>query len=188
MPYITEEIWQTLPCEGDTVMLAEYPEYDENLDFPEAVSSMEKIMEAIRAIRNRRNEMNVPPSKKAEVYVATKLGSVFEEGKQFISRLASASAVEIGEGFEIEGAVNVVTADAKIYIPMDQLVDKKAEFDRLTKELKAVEKRFAQSMGKLNNQGFIGKAPEAVIEKVKGQAQKEKEKIELIKAAIEKLK
>ncbi|MCH5304408.1 MAG: valine--tRNA ligase [Ruminococcus sp.] len=188
MPYITEEIWQTLPVDGETIMLSDYPQYDEKIDFPEAVSSMEKIMEAIRAIRNRRNEMNVPPSKKAKVYIATKLSDVFEQGEAFICRLASASEVEVGESFDIEGAVNVVTADAKIYIPMDQLVDKTAELERLNKELAAVEKRLAQSEGKLNNQGFVSKAPAAVVEKVKGQAAKEREQIAMIKAAIEALK
>ena len=187
MPFITEEIWQTLPVDGETIMLEEYPKYDESLDFPEAVSMMEKIMEAIRAIRNRRNEMNVPPSKKAKVYIATKFEDVFNSGAQFICRLASASEVETGESFDIEGAVNVVTADAKIYIPMDELVDKKAELERLNKELKAVEKRLAQSEGKLNNQGFLAKAPAAVVEKVKGQAAKEREQIAMIKAAIEAL-
>ena len=188
MPYITEEIWQTLPAEGDTVMLAEYPSYDEKLNFPEAVSSMEKVMEAIRGIRNRRAEMNVPPSKKAKVYIATKLPEVFEQGSQFICRLASASEVEVGDSFDIDGAVNVVTADAKIYIPMDELVDKKAELERLNKELESVKKRLAQSEGKLNNQGFVSKAPAAVVEKVKGQAQKEREQIALIQAAIDALK
>ena len=188
MPYITEEIWQTLPANGDTVMLAEYPSYDEKLNFPEAVSSMEKIMEAIRGIRNRRAEMNVPPSKKAKVYIATKLPEVFEQGSQFICRLASASEVEVGESFDIDGAVNVVTADAKIYIPMDELVDKKAELERLNKELESVKKRLAQSEGKLNNQGFVSKAPAAVVEKVKGQAEKEREQIALIQAAIDALK
>ena len=187
MPYITEEIWQTLPHDGETVMLQKYPEFDPALDYPQAVASMEKVMEAIRDIRNRRNEMNVPPSKKAKVYVATKIASVFEEGVPFICKLASASEVEIGESFDLEGAVTVITADAKIYIPMDELVDKKAELERLNNELKQVEKRLAQSEGKLNNQGFVAKAPAAVIEKVKGQAAKEREQIAMIKAAIESL-
>ncbi len=187
MPYITEEIWQTLPCDGETVMLQQYPEFDSALHFPQAVESMEKVMEAIRGIRNRRNEMNVPPSKKAKVYVATKFAQIFEEGAPFICKLASASEVEIGERFDLEGAVTVVTADAKIYIPMDELVDKKAELERLNNELKQVEKRLAQSEGKLNNQGFVAKAPAAVVEKVKGQAEKEREQIAMIKAAIEAL-
>jgi len=187
MPYITEEIWQTLPAEGETVMLAKYPEFDPALNFPEAVSEMEKVMEAIRGIRNRRNEMNVPPSKKAKVYIATNLDEVFANGTPFICKLASASEVEIGKEFNLDGAVTVVTADAKIYIPMDELVDKKAELERLNNELKQVEKRLAQSEGKLNNQGFVAKAPAEVVEKVKGQAAKEREQIAMIKAAIEAL-
>ena len=141
-------------------------------------------MDAIRAIRNRRAEMNVPPSRKAKVYVATKFADTFRDGTQFIQKLASASEVEVAESFEIEGAVNIVTADAKIYIPMDELVDREKELARLNKELEQVKKRLAQSEGKLNNQGFVAKAPEAVIEKVKGQAAKEREQIALIEAAI----
>ena len=148
---------------------------------------MRRVMEAIRAIRNRRSEMNVPPSRKAKVYVATKFADTFKNGSAFIEKLASASGVEVADNFDIDGAVTVVTADAKIYIPMDELVDKKAELERLGKELAAVEKRLAQSEGKLNNQGFVSKAPAAVIEKVKGQAAKEREKIALIKAAIDAL-
>ena len=148
---------------------------------------MESVMDAIKAIRNRRQEMNVPPSRKAKVYVATKLSDVFENGSKFICKLASASEVEIGESFEIDGAVTVVTTDAKIYIPMDELVDKAAETARLKKELAATEKLLAQSEGKLNNQGFISKAPEKVVETVKQQAAREREKIAQLKAALEAL-
>ena len=187
MPYVTEEIWQTIPHEGETVMLSEYPTYKPELDFPEEEAEMRRVMEAIRAIRNRRSEMNVPPSRKAKVYVATKFADTFKNGSAFIEKLASASGVEVADNFDIDGAVTVVTADAKLYIPMDELVDKAAELERLGKELAAVEKRLAQSEGKLNNQGFVSKAPAAVIEKVKGQAAKEREKIALIKAAIDAL-
>ncbi len=187
MPYVTEEIWQTIPHEGETVMLSEYPTYKPELDFPEEEAEMRRVMEAIRAIRNRRSEMNVPPSRKAKVYVATKFADTFKNGSAFIEKLASASGVEVADNFDIDGAVTVVTADAKLYIPMDELVDKKAELERLGKELAQVEKRLAQSEGKLNNRGFVSKAPAAVIEKVKGQAAKEREKIALIKAAIDAL-
>lgn len=187
MPYITEEIWQTIPHTGETIMLAEYPSYDESLNFPQAVSHMEKVIEAIKAIRNRRQEMNVPPSKKATVYIATEFKDTFAQGEKFICKMASASEAIIGDSFDIEGAVTIVTGSAKIYIPMDELVDKQAELARLNKELADVEKRLAQSEGKLNNQGFVAKAPAAVVEKVKGQAEKEREKIALIKAAIEAL-
>ncbi|HCA05032.1 MAG TPA: valine--tRNA ligase [Ruminococcaceae bacterium] len=188
MPYITEEIWQTIPHEGETVMLCDYPAFNPELDFPEAAAEMRRIMDAIRAIRNRRSEMNVVPSRKAKVYIATKFPGTFEDGKAFIMKLASASDVEVADSFDIEGAVTVVTADAKIYIPLEELVDKDAELKRLNKELAQVQKRLAQSEGKLNNQGFTSKAPAAVIEKVKGQAAKEREQIALIEAAIAALK
>ena len=113
MPYITEEIWQTIPHEGETVMLAKYPEYNAELDYPEASDEMKKIMDAIRAIRNRRAEMNVPPSRKAKVYVATKFAETSETVTQFIQKLASASEVEVAESFEIEGAVNIVNGRRK---------------------------------------------------------------------------
>lgn len=188
MPYITEEIWQTLPHEGETIMLAKYPEYSDEYNYPQASEEMEIIMEAIRAIRNRRSEMNVPPSRKAKVYIASDKAEVFEKGGQFIIKLASASEVETGESFNIDGAVTIVTGNAKIYIPMEELVDKEAELARLNNDLAKTEKMLAQSEGKLNNQGFVAKAPANVVEKVKQQAEKEREKIALIKAAIEALK
>lgn len=187
MPFITEEIWQTLPHTGNTIMLAEFPKFIQELDFPEAREEMEVVMNGIRAIRTRRSEMNVPPSRKAKVYIATDKKTIFENGAPFICKLASASEVEVADSFEIEGAVTVVTAEAKIYIPMSELVDKEEELARLNKELAKTEKMLAQSEGKLNNQGFVSKAPAAVIEKVKGQAAKEREKIAMIRAAIDAL-
>lgn len=190
MPFITETIWQTLPHADnrETIMLEAYPTYDESLCFEDAATRMEIVMEAIRAIRTRRSEMNVPPSRKAKVYIATEKKDVFEGGTPFIIKLASASEVEIGSEFEIDGAVTIVTSDAKIYIPMEELVDKEAELARLNKELAATKKLLSQSEGKLNNPGFISKAPEKVVETVRGQAAKEREKIELIEAAIAALK
>lgn len=190
MPFITEEIWQTIPhdTDGKTVMLEKYPEYDPSLDFPSEAEEMMKVMEAITAIRTQRNEMNVPPSKKAKLFIATAIPETFSNGEQFFKKLASASEVEISDSFDIDGAVTVVTSDAKIYIPMEELVDKEAELKRLNKELKQVEKMLAQDEGKLNNPGFMSKAPEKVIEKIKGQAEKEREKIALIHAATDALK
>lgn len=190
MPFITEEIWQTIPhdTDGKTVMLEKYPEYDHNLDFPSEAEEMMKVMEAITAIRTQRNEMNVPPSKKAKLFIATAIPETFSNGEQFFKKLASASEVKISDSFDIDGAVTVVTSDAKIYIPMEELVDKEAELKRLNKELKQVEKMLAQDEGKLNNPGFMSKAPEKVIEKIKGQAEKEREKIALIHAAMDALK
>lgn len=188
MPFITEEIWQSLPHEGETIMTQAYPEYDEALNFPEASHEMEMVMEAIKAIRNRRAEMNVPPSRKAKVYIAAKEQKPYENGEKFIIKLASANEVEIGEAFELEGAVTIVTADAKIYIPMDELVDKEAELKRLNKELETAKKELAMAEGKLANEKFVSKAPQAVVDKVKATAEKMTEKISLIEAAMSALK
>ncbi|MDP4119863.1 MAG: valine--tRNA ligase [Bacillota bacterium] len=190
MPFITEEIWQTLPHENEAeaLLLAKFPEYKEENSYPDAANEMESVMEAIRAIRNRRAEMNVPPSKKAKVYIATNVKQIFENGKSFICKLGFASEVIVGDSFQIDGAVTIVTADAKMYIPMEELVDKQAELTRLNKELEATKKLLAQDEGKLNNAGFVSKAPQNVIETVKEQAAREREKIALIEAAIDALK
>ncbi|MDY2783741.1 MAG: valine--tRNA ligase, partial [Candidatus Pseudoruminococcus sp.] len=188
MPFITEEIWQSLPHDGETIMTQSYPEYDEALNFPEASHEMEMVMEAIKAIRNRRAEMNVPPSRKAKVYIAAKEQKPYVNGEKFIIKLASANEVEIGESFELDGAVTIVTADAKIYIPMDELVDKEAELKRLNKELETAKKELAMAEGKLANEKFVSKAPQAVVDKVKATAEKMTEKISLIEAAMSALK
>ncbi len=187
MPFFTEEIWQSFEQTSDTLMLKEYTTYKEDLNFPQACEEMEIVMEAIKAIRNRRNEMNVPPSKKANVYIATDKKDIFENGKKFISKLAFAPEVNIDNSYDFPKAVTIVTGDAKIYIPTDELVDKEKELERLNKELADTKKMLAQSQGKLNNQGFMAKAPENVVATVKMQAQKEIEKIELIETAIKAL-
>ena len=188
MPFITEEIWQSLPHTGETIMLEKYPEYTDALNFAAEALEMQKIMQAITAVRTQRNEMNVPPSKKAKLYIATKSPETFAHGVEFMKKLASASEVEIGDEFSIDGAVTVVTADAKIYIPLSELVDLDAERKRLSKELEQAKKMLAQDEGKLSNQGFLNKAPAAVVDKIRNQAEREREKIALIEAAIEKLK
>ncbi|MCI9273541.1 MAG: valine--tRNA ligase [Clostridiales bacterium] len=187
MPYITEEIWQTLPHEGESIMVSQYPAYQDDHDFPQEEEEMRRIMEAIRAIRNRRSEMNVPPSRKAKVSIASAAQETFRKGQAFISRLGYASQVEIGESFDLPGAVTIVTTDARIYIPMDELVDKQAEIARLNKELEAAAKQLAQAENKLNNPGFTSKAPANVIEGVRNQAGKLQEKINLIRSSIEAL-
>lgn len=187
MPYITEEIWQTMPHEGEALMVADYPQYNEKYAYPQAEAEMHRIMEAIRAIRNRRAEMNVPPSRRAKVYVASSFEETFRKGAQFVARLAYASEVEVGEAFSIPGAVTIVTADAKVYIPMDELVDKKAELKRLNKELETAQKQLDQVNAKLNNPGFTGKAPANVVEGARQNAQKLEDKIKMIASSIEAL-
>ncbi len=130
MPFITEEIWQTLPHEGDALIVAQWPEYRQEHDFPEAELEMQRIMDVIRGVRNRRAEMNVPPSRKTNLYIATAEPNTFENGISILNKLAYATQITIGQAFDIEGAVTIVTNDAKVYIPMDELVDKKAELAR----------------------------------------------------------
>ena len=187
MPFITEEIWQTLPHEGETIMKAPWPVYSEKLVFDEDEAKMEIIMEAIRAIRNRRGEMNVPPSRKAHVYIATDKTEEFNTATVFMQRLASASDVTVGESFDIPNAVSIVTAHAKIYIPMGDLVDFEAERKRLTKEKENAEKKLAQINNKLSNPGFLAKAPQQVVDGQKAEAEKLTEKIKMIEESISKL-
>ena len=187
MPFITEEIWQTLPHAGDSIMVSQWPEFSENLVFAEDEAEMERIMTAIKAVRNRRAEMNVAPSKKAAVYIATNYKDTFSIGTEFFKRLASASDVEVADTFEIEGSVSVVTADATIYLPLAQLVDFEAEKKRLNKELAEAEKKLGFIDNKLGNPGFLAKAPEAVIAQQKEDRAKLLEKVALLKSSIEKL-
>ena len=189
MPFITEEIWQTLPHDGETIMKSAWPVYSDELNFAEDEEKMESIMGAIRAIRNRRGEMNVPPSRKAKVYIATEKKDVFALSAVFMQRLASASETEIGDSFDhLEDAVCIVTHDAKIYIPMGELVDFEAERKRLTKELEAAQKKLDQINNKLNNPGFLSKAPESVVEGQKQEAAKLNEKVKMINESLAKLK
>ena len=187
MPFITEEIWQTLPHDGESIMISAWPEYDPAHSFEAEEAEMERIMTAVRAIRNRRAEMNVPPSRKAKVYIATAYKPAFEHGSVFMQRLASASEVEVADSFELDGAVCIVTADAKIYIPMGELVDLEAEKARLNKELAAVEKDLAFVNGKLSNENFVAKAPAAVVETQREQKTRYEEKIAMLKESIAKL-
>ena len=188
MPFITEEIWLALPHDGESIMICEWCKYDEALNFPAEEAAMERVMTAIKAIRNRRAEMNVPPSKKAKLYIATKYTEDFVNGSVFMTRLASASEVEVGEGFEIEGSVSVITEAAKIFIPLNELVDFEAERARLQKELDTAKKDLQFVENKLNNPGFMAKAPEAVVKQQREAQAKHQAKIAMLEESIEKLK
>ena len=185
MPFVTEEIWQSLPHEGEALIRAPWPMYDEALAFPAEEKEMERVMEAIRAIRNRRAEMNVPPSRKAEVYVETAFADTFRTGAPFIERLASASAVQVGETFDVPGAVKIVTTDATIQIPMDELVDRAAELARLSKERESVQKQLDGALARLNNPAFTSKAPQAVVATARENAERLTEKLALLDQTIE---
>ena len=188
MPFITEEIWQALSNTETPLMLETFPTFDENLVFANEETDFEKIIIAIKAIRNRRAEMNVVPSVKAALFIETIDKNAFEQGVMFFERLASASEVTIGEKFDIPDAVTVVTDCARIFIPLDDLVDKEKELARLAKEKATVEKDIAFLSGKLNNQGFIAKAPAKLIEVEKAKLAKAEEKMSKIEESISALK
>ena len=187
MPFITEEIWQSLPHDGESIMISKWPEYSEALAFDAEENEMEKIMEAVRAIRNRRAEMNVAPSKKAKYFVATADKETFEFAGVFMKRLASASEVEVGDSFDIDGAVAIITSDAKIYIPMGELIDFEAERARLNKEKDKALKELDFIDKKLNNPGFVSKAPEAVVQGQRDAAAKLRDKVAMLDESIAKL-
>ena len=188
MPFITEEIWQTLPHNGESIMISDWPVYKEEFDFSVEEQEMDRIMEAVRAIRNRRAEMNVPPSKKAKYFIATAYKDTFEKAGIFMQRLASCSDAEVGDSFEIDGAVCIVTADAKIYIPLGELVDFEQEIARLNKEKEKVLKDLEFIDKKLNNENFVAKAPKAVVDGQREAAQKLRDKIAMIDESIAKFK
>ena len=187
MPFITEEIWQSLPHEGQTLMCTEWPTYTDALHFPAEEREMERIMDAIRAIRNRRAEMNVPPSRKADLYIETAFADTFAAGTPFLQRLASAAEVHVGESFAVDGTVNIVTADATVKIPLDELVDKAAELERLAREKANVQKQLDGVMGRLNNKAFTDKAPAAVVDGARAQAAQLQEKLALLEQSMQQM-
>lgn len=188
MPFITEEIYQAIPHSDESIMVSKWVEYDDSLSFSAEEAEMERIMKAIRAIRNRRSEMNIPPSRKATVYIKTANKQTFESGVEFVKRLASANDVIIGDGFDNLGnIVTIITDDAEIYIPMGDLVDFEAERKRLEKELAQAQDKLDFISKKLNNPGFVNKAPEKVVAQNREDAAKLQEKIENIKNSLESL-
>ena len=165
MPFITEEIWQAIPHEGEFLIKAEWPVWHDELLFKTETAAMEMVKNAISAIRARRAEMNVPPSRKAALYVVSAHGEIFRQGEGFIKRLAYADQVMICDG-DPEGHEDmlcVVTADAKLYIPLTQLIDVEKELARIAKEKENCLKQIAMFEGKLNNEQFVSRAPEKVV-------------------------
>ena len=186
MPFITEEIWQSIPHEGDALIVAQWPVVRDDLSFKAECDQMESVMEAIRAIRNRRTEMNVPPSKKAALYVLTSKPQIFTEGEGFLQRLAYADAVTLleTEPENLDGMVTITTADAKLYIPMGQLVDVEKEIARITKELENAKKFLKSPEGKLSNEKFVSRAPEAVVNAEREKAAKNRDLIAQLEQSL----
>ncbi|MDD6678575.1 MAG: valine--tRNA ligase [Firmicutes bacterium] len=192
MPFITEEIWQSIPHEGDALIVAKWPEYREDLAFLTEEAHMSSVMNAIRSIRNRRTEMNVPPSKKADLIIVTGKKEVFLEGADFIKRLAYAENITLPdkEPENLEGMVTCTTPDAKLFIPMGQLVDVAKELERIGKELEKARKNLCSLEGKLSNENFVSRAPEAVVNAEREKAKKARDliaQLEQSEAALKKL-
>ncbi len=178
MPFITEEIYSGLPGAEGSIMVKSYPEYDESTVFAQESADMEKVIDAIKAIRTRRAEMNVVPSRKAKVFIVTPYGATFgEKVHPFFVRLASASEVEVVDSYDDDSSVRIITDAAAIYIPLADIIDFEAERARLTAELKTVEGEIARANGKLSNENFTSRAPEAVVNA-------EREKLERYKAKL----
>lgn len=167
MPFITEEIWQSLPHEGDSIMISKWPVYSEEFCFEIQESVMENVIDAIKAIRNRRAEMNVAPSKKSKIYIKTKLKDAFEQGKAYISRLAYGESVEICEDMNFDNMAAVISSGAEIYMPLGDLINFDEEIQRLSKEKERLLSEIDRVDKKLSNEKFVSKAPEKVVEEEK---------------------
>ena len=178
MPFITEEIFQALPHgEGESgfIMRADWPVYDQALSFPQEEAAMEEIMEAIRAIRTRRAEMNVPPSRKVQLTIAAARREVFAAGAPFFQRLASAAEVHVAEAGQVpaaQGMVEVVTHAARVFMPLAELVDVQQELERIAKERAKAEGHLKGIEAKLGNEAFTSKAPAHIVQNQREQAEK----------------
>ena len=188
MPFITEEIYQAIPHSCESIMISEYPTYNESLVYADAEEDVERIISCITAIRTRRAEMNVPPSKKAKLYVVTKYEDTFKRAAKMLEKLASASEVIITDGYESDDAVMIATDAGRLYIPLAEVIDFEKERARLTAEMKKNDGEIERIEKKLANEGFVAKAPAAVIEGEKAKLKKYLEVRESLTVALEKLK
>ena len=179
MPFITEEIWQALPHEGESIMVAAYPTYQESLAFPEDEARFETVMNAIKAVRSRRAEMAVPPSKRPHLIIVTDKTEPFESGSVYLSKLAYAGSVQITDAVpaSTDGMVCVITNEAKMYMPLAELVDIEKEIARIGREIEKAKGELARAQSKLANEKFTSRAPESVV-------QVERDKVEKANALI----
>nr|WP_297278654.1 valine--tRNA ligase [uncultured Butyricicoccus sp.] len=190
MPFITETIWQALPHEGPSIMISKWPEYQPDLCFAQQAEQVETMMDTIRAIRARRAEMNVPPSKKAQVILLTNDRATYEAGSLFFSKLAYASEICFVDAMpeHADSMVSVVTKGATVYMPMGELIDFEKERARLNKEKQKVQKDLDFLNKKLNNPGFIAKAPQAVVAQEREKVAKLEELMTKLDASLAALK
>ena len=190
MPFITEEIWQALPHEGEALMVADYPKYDEKLHFPVDEVNFEMVMDAIKAVRARRSEMNVPPSRKSHLIIVTDKAKAFTDGEKFICKLAYASAISVTSELPetTDGMVSVITDNARMFMPMAELVDLEKEKARMEKELASARKQLDGQIAKLSNEKFVSRAPEAVVNTEREKKAKLEALIENLEESLKNLK
>ncbi len=189
MPFITEEIWSAIPHEGGMLISQKYPAYDEKLSYPQDEQDFETLMYAIRSIRSRRAEMNVPPSRKAQLVIVTDKATIFENGRAFLTKLAFAGDITITNEMpaDVSGMVSAVTNDAKMFMPMADLVDLDKERDRITKELEKAQKEYDGQVKKLGNEKFLAKAPEKVVAAERERMEKARALVENLTESLKKL-
>lgn len=189
MPFITEEIYKALPHDDNknSIMVSEWPKYEQRLVFADDEREFERIMDAIKGIRNIRAQMNVPPSKKVNISIETENVETFNSAKAYFEKLASAAEITVDTKIDMEKSIVVVTDSARIFMPSDELVDKEKELARLNKEKAACEKDLQIISSKLNNQGFMSKARPEVIESERVKLQNAQDKLEKIEQSLQNL-
>ncbi len=187
MPFITEEIYQAIPHECESIMISSYPQFDESLIYNDAEEDVERIISCITAIRTRRAEMNVPPSKKAKLFVVTKHEETFKRAAKILEKLASASEVILTDNYDSDDAVMIATDAGRLYIPLAEVIDFEKEKARLTAEMKKNDAEIERIEKKLANEGFVAKAPAAVIDGERAKLKKYLEVRESLKIALAKL-
>lgn len=171
-------------------MTAKWPEYSESLHFADEEAAMESVMNAIRAVRTRRADLNVPPSRKATLYVVTEKANIFKQGEAFITRLAYANELIVSSAAPAghEDMVSAVTSDAAMYMPMNELLDIEKELERLAKEIQKAEKNVAGLKSKLGNENFVARAPENVVAAEKEKLMKAESLLQQLKESEARLK
>jgi valyl-tRNA synthetase len=187
MPFITEEIYQALPHTAESIVISEFPKIENTVVYKSEVEDVDRIIGCIVAIRARRSEMNVPPSKKAKLFVVTKYADTFEKTAKILEKLASASEVVITDSYDSDDAVAIATDAGTVYIPLAEVIDFEKERARLTAETKKNDAEIERIEKKLSNEGFVSKAPAAVIEGERAKLQKYLETREALAAALSKL-
>ena len=193
MPFVTEEIYSKLIPEEESLMMSEWPVYEEKYDFPAEENIVDHYKEIVRGVRNVRAEMNVPNSRKATIYVVCEdkeLCAGLEQLKESAKMMAAANdfVVQGDKAGIAEDAVSVVVADATVYVPLEELIDFEQEIERLTKEEEKLNKEIARANGMLNNEKFVSKAPEAKVQAERDKLEKYTQMLEQVKERLDGLK